>query len=315
MTYDQINTFLTVVKLGNFSSAAEQLFISQSTCSHRVRTLEQELNIQLLIRKNGFKEVKLTTAGEAFLPVAYRCRTSLAEVKAFTKEEKTQRNFSVSAHDSLNCFVFNSIFPKFIKKRTEAKKDFIFRWESHNSERTMELLASGHLDVAFLRNPVRNKNMVMRPVFREEFLIVTPSDSIYDDQKILVKALDPSNEVFMSFTWGNDFARWHDTIFANRGLVNCYCNAVFALNELLMTPDSWALVPASIAVGMSERCGCRVLSFLDATPPEVTTFEVLPKECGQEALKEVDALVEMLKEDIQNRLYFTFVGGGQIFER
>ena len=43
MTYEQIQTFLAVVSYGTISSAADALYVSQSTVSTRLQQLEEEL--------------------------------------------------------------------------------------------------------------------------------------------------------------------------------------------------------------------------------------------------------------------------------
>lgn len=52
----------------NFSQAARELFITQSTLSQQILHLEQELNQQLFLRNSH--EVMLTEAGEILLPMA-----------------------------------------------------------------------------------------------------------------------------------------------------------------------------------------------------------------------------------------------------
>ena len=53
MTRAEIQAFLAVVECGSFSSAADNLFLSQSTLSGRIQTLEQELNMTLFRRGKG----------------------------------------------------------------------------------------------------------------------------------------------------------------------------------------------------------------------------------------------------------------------
>ncbi len=60
----QIRYFQTVVRLGSFSKAAEECYISQSAISQQVRALEQELGVTLLRREN--RRVSLTDAGKHF---------------------------------------------------------------------------------------------------------------------------------------------------------------------------------------------------------------------------------------------------------
>ena len=60
----QLKYFQSVVRLGSFSEAAEENYISQSAISQQVQALERELGFRLLERKNrGFT---LTPAGEYF---------------------------------------------------------------------------------------------------------------------------------------------------------------------------------------------------------------------------------------------------------
>lgn len=60
----QIRYFQSVVKLGSFTAAAEEHFISQSAISQQIKTLEEELGTTLLERKN--RSFTLTKAGEYF---------------------------------------------------------------------------------------------------------------------------------------------------------------------------------------------------------------------------------------------------------
>ncbi len=60
----QIKYFQTVVRLGSFSKAAEECYISQSAISQQVQALERELGVTLLKREN--RSFSLTPAGKHF---------------------------------------------------------------------------------------------------------------------------------------------------------------------------------------------------------------------------------------------------------
>lgn len=68
MDIEYIRRFIAVGHCLNFSKAAEMLFISQPTLSHSIANLEKKLGTPLLVRST--KSVKLTHAGELFLPAA-----------------------------------------------------------------------------------------------------------------------------------------------------------------------------------------------------------------------------------------------------
>ena len=57
-------TFLTVITSGSFISAADRLYISQSTVSTRIHTLEDQLGCTLFVRNKA--GTTLTSAGRQF---------------------------------------------------------------------------------------------------------------------------------------------------------------------------------------------------------------------------------------------------------
>ena len=63
MTEREIEAFLTIVRTGSISAAAEVLYVTQPALSRRIRALEQELGYQLFIRKKGLRNVGLTAEG------------------------------------------------------------------------------------------------------------------------------------------------------------------------------------------------------------------------------------------------------------
>ncbi len=69
----QIKYFQSVVRLGNFSKAADECYISQSAISQQVQALERDLGVALLKREN--RRFSLTPAGEYF----YRQSLTLTE--------------------------------------------------------------------------------------------------------------------------------------------------------------------------------------------------------------------------------------------
>ena len=70
MNLSEIETFLMIVETKSITKTGEQLFLSQPTVSHRLKMLEEELNMQLVTRKKGHKFIELTAKGEEFIPIA-----------------------------------------------------------------------------------------------------------------------------------------------------------------------------------------------------------------------------------------------------
>ena len=96
MNTEELKTFIFLSKVKNFTLAAEQLFIAQSTVTNRISELEKEVGKKLFTR--GSKTVKLTEAGEIFLRYAERIlelqNTSVEEMHALSSHS---RKFSIGA--------------------------------------------------------------------------------------------------------------------------------------------------------------------------------------------------------------------------
>ena len=81
MLLRQIKFFVSIVDENSFTQAAEKNFVSQSAISQAMNTLESELGVRLIERKN--RSFKVTTAGEYF----YRkCKALLADIETIKKE-------------------------------------------------------------------------------------------------------------------------------------------------------------------------------------------------------------------------------------
>ncbi|MBQ8428693.1 MAG: LysR family transcriptional regulator [Clostridia bacterium] len=96
MNSEELKTFIYLSKVKNFTLAATQQGIVQSTVTNRISELEKEVGKKLFTR--GSKTVKLTEAGEIFLRYAERIleleHTSIEEMNALSSHS---RKFSIGA--------------------------------------------------------------------------------------------------------------------------------------------------------------------------------------------------------------------------
>lgn len=85
MLLKQLKYFVVVVECNSFTKAAELCFISQSAISQQIKALENELGVDLMIRKN--RQFTLTSAGEYF----YRHGRQLVEEFEQVMQETKRR--------------------------------------------------------------------------------------------------------------------------------------------------------------------------------------------------------------------------------
>ena len=107
MSTEELKTFILLSKVKNFTLAAEQLKIAQSTVTNRISELEKEVGKRLFSRVS--KTVKLTPAGEIFLRYAERILelqdTSIEEMNAVSSDH---RIFAIGA--------INATYELYVKK-------------------------------------------------------------------------------------------------------------------------------------------------------------------------------------------------------
>ncbi len=96
MNTEELKTFIILSKVKNFTLAAEQLFIAQSTVTNRISELEKEVGKRLFTR--GSKTITLTEAGQIFLRYAERILelqdSSIDEMNALSSHS---RKFCIGA--------------------------------------------------------------------------------------------------------------------------------------------------------------------------------------------------------------------------
>ena len=85
MELRNINTFLRIVDLKQFSKAASELGYAQSTVTSQIHQLEEELGSPLFDRLNN--TVALTEFGRAFLPLAQKMYNTEKEMQALSQND------------------------------------------------------------------------------------------------------------------------------------------------------------------------------------------------------------------------------------
>ena len=93
----QIRYFQSVVRLGSFTAAAEEHFISQSAVSQQIKALEEELGVTLLERKK--RNFTLTPAGEFFYKKSLVLVADYDNIVSEVQYEKQNYNSDHSIYD------------------------------------------------------------------------------------------------------------------------------------------------------------------------------------------------------------------------
>ncbi|WP_287172416.1 LysR family transcriptional regulator [Mesorhizobium sp.] len=168
LNIEHIRAFLEVGAAGSFQHAADQLNVTQSTISARIKALERRLNRQLFHRKrNG---VALTAGGHQFHASA------VSIVRAWERGQQV-----ATLPEGLNAFVtlgvednhWPRVVPGWLECMAKALPDGVASAISERSDILMERLRAGLLDIAVLYDPRHCAEARIEPLISEELVMVS----------------------------------------------------------------------------------------------------------------------------------------------
>jgi len=185
-------TFLVVVDTRNFVRAAEELHVTQSTVSARIRSLEDQLGRPLFVRNKA--GVSLTSSGELFK----RHAATLVHVWHHAKSEV---NIPEGFSDVVSLGARFGLWDPFLLRwLTWMKREhplIAIQAELGMSDTILKRLADGTLDLGVIYSASSMPGMKAEPLFLESLILVSTDKS---DQSVL-----PENYVHVD--WGADFRR------------------------------------------------------------------------------------------------------------
>lgn len=286
MTALEIDAFLTVVKTGSITAAAEQLYITQPALSRRIATLENELGYILMERGKGIRVIKLTEKGRAFISIAHKWKSLWNETERISKLNENM-NLNVSSIGSLITYIFPSIFQKLLKYNSDLSLSVEYR----HSYEAYSFVESGLTDIAFISNPTYSRNIETIPVFREPMLFVT-GKNVDLPSKIHPSKLNVTHEIRVP--WGPQFDIWHDYWFGAFSKPRVMLDQMSMMEYFLDSQDTWAIVPVSVAEKIAKTVDVEVRAMEDA-PPDRIIYYIL----GKQPKESVKLLLQLLDKEVK----------------
>lgn len=164
---DHIWTFLEVAETGNFNRAAENLNVTQSTVSARIKSLEERFGHPLLARSHAGCE--LTSAGHQFLHYASGIqRLWQKSHQAVTLKPGFRAVLSIGAQVSL----WERLVLDWIAWMRKQAPDVALRIEADYSPSQMRQLADGLLDIGVMYQPRHTPGLMVEKLLEEKLILV-----------------------------------------------------------------------------------------------------------------------------------------------
>jgi len=165
--------FCTIVEQGQISRAAKILNISQPPLSLRLKELEDELGVELIIRKGHIWQV--TEAGVALYERARQALSLLTEIPTEVRNAAGGFTGRISVGVSMS---FTSYFTEVVPKLSAKFALLQFRVYVADSTTLEELVENRKLDFAVVLLPTKKEIFDVQPLSMDHFCVVYPADLI-----------------------------------------------------------------------------------------------------------------------------------------
>lgn len=148
MRLDYLRYFNHLAKVLNFTKAAEDLFVAQSTLSVAIKRMEQELGVKLFKRGKGSSRIELTESGAAYYEYVSLALNNLDTGLRVAREIQGEANSLVRVGTvySMQGINWSQAMQAFLSKKSNPPKISI---EQSYSPELIARLRKGELDVVF----------------------------------------------------------------------------------------------------------------------------------------------------------------------
>lgn len=168
MDTELLKTFIEVQRTRHFGKAAENLYLTQSAVSFRIRQLEQQLGVNLFSRYRN--NIQLTAAGERLLPHAEAMLTALQRAKqdvAVSAEQAIQLSIAATAN------IWDAFLLQGFISMQQALPGLSWRAESLGREQIARQVLERHFDLAILFDAPKVEEMQIDKLGDIQLLPVT----------------------------------------------------------------------------------------------------------------------------------------------
>lgn len=173
MDTDLLRTFIEVSKTRHFGRAAENLYLTQSAVSFRIRQLEQQLGVSLFARHRN--NIQLTPSGEHLLPYAENILQTLGRAKqALIKDDASQQQIIIGAQQV--CWEMG--LQQWIDSWYNERANQPLRLETGHREQLCRQLIERSIDLAILTEPAKIDELIVRQVGEFQLCLVSKTPNL-----------------------------------------------------------------------------------------------------------------------------------------
>jgi len=295
MELRHLRYFVVVAEELNLTRAAEKLFIAQPPLTRAIKQLEEEVRVQLFLRKP--RGLELTSGGEYFLEQArqilHKVAATVEDTRRIAQHRKTV--FSIGFVPS----VFYGQLPLMVRRLRRNKNLEIVLHELKTREQ-VDALKNGKIDIGFGRVRIEDPDVEQELLFDEPLIAALPAGHPLTRQPPSMTELSGWPIVTFPSGPGPNFANITLGLFHRRGLrVNVIqqVNDVQTALSLVASDMGFTLVPEQVRKLHREG-----VDYMPLEDDNITTPVIASRRKGENPNGVMRLANTILDELVKNRL-------------
>ncbi len=200
MDINALKTFLEVNRTRHFGHAADNLYVSQSTVSARIRMLEDQIGMPLFVRQRN--NIQLTDAGQRLVRYAENIVTNWTRARQeIGIAEENHISLVVGAATSL----WDSILQDWIQYLYMIQPELILHAEVQSPDLLLRRTLERSMDIAFVFDDPQTSDLECIEVAHVPLIMVSSTPNL-----CVTEAMQKN---YIMMDWGTSFANAHARYF------------------------------------------------------------------------------------------------------
>jgi len=281
---EQLKTFLEVSRTRHFGRAAQNLFLSQSAVSSRIKALEDQLGTALFVRNRN--DIQLTSTGNRLISHAENILAAWGRAKHdVAVEDESTSSLAIAATPSL----WDIALQDWLQKLHKTQPDIAIHGEVLDTDLILRRLMEGSLDLGFSFEPPQVPHIEVKLIASIPLIMVSKQANLSVMQALA--------QDYILVDWGLSFAIAHARYFPEMAppairlplgrialeyLLNCGGSAYLAESTVNSAVDSGQLFKVENAPVIERPAYALFSSDSDQTGIVQTALALLPAEEASE---------------------------------
>ena len=265
MDTELARTFLSVIAAGNFVKAGERLFVTQSTVSARIQSLEEQLGCRLFERNKG--GTTLTPAGKQFQKHAVSLMRTVQQAR---QDVGTPTGYRASLTIGGRFGIWDDLLIQSLARIRSAAPDVAIRAEIGFEEDLMQGLVEGRVDIGIMYTPQHRPGLHVETLFEENLVLVSTDPN----------ASGQIGSDYIYVDWGPEFYAKHQSSFPEFAGPGLSANIGWLALEHVLHSGGSGFFPQRLV--SNHLASGRLYQIRDVPLFRLLAYVVYPVDCDKE---------------------------------